>query len=86
MAGNRKRVKVVIDGREYTIIGEKSAAHIELVAKTINNQLTDLDSLSNNLSREEQAILMAVNAVSNQIESHKQMIQLENKIKHNKTD
>lgn len=86
MTGNRKRVKVVIDGKEYTIIGTKSAAHIELVAKIINDQLADLDALSNDLSREEQAILMAVNAVSDQIENHKQMIQLENRTKNNKTD
>lgn len=86
VTGDRKRVKVVINGKEYTIIGTKSAAHIKLVEKTVNDQLADLDAMSNNLSREEQAILMAVNAVSDQIESHQQMIQLEDKIKNNKTD
>lgn len=86
MSNDKKRVKVVINEKEYTIIGTKSAAHIKLVAKTINEQLEKLDELSNDLSREEQAILMAVNAVSDQINSHKQMIQLENKIKNNKTD
>lgn len=86
VSGERKRVKVVIDDKEYTIIGTKSAAHIKLVAKIINDQLADLDAMSNNLSREEQAILMAVNAVSDQIDSHEKMIELEEKMKNNKTD
>lgn len=86
VASERKRVKVVINDKEYTIIGTKSAAHIKLVAQTINDQLADLDALSNNLSREEQAILMAVNAVSDQINSHEKMIEFEEKIKNNKTD
>lgn len=86
MSNDKKRVKVVINEKEYTIIGTKSAAHVQLVAKIINEQLEKLDELSNNLSREEQAILIAVNAVSDQINSHKQMIELENKIKNNKTD
>lgn len=86
VTGERKRVKVVIDGKEYTIIGTKSAAHIKLVAKTINDQLADLDAMSNKLSTEERAILMAVNAVSDQIDSYEKMIKLEEKTKNNKTD
>lgn len=86
MSGDKKRVKVVINDKEYTIIGTKSAAHIQLVAKTINEQLEQLNELSSDLSKEEQAILIAVNAVSDQIDSHKQMIQLENKIQNNQTD
>lgn len=86
VSGERKRVKVVIDDKEYTIIGTKSAAHIKLVAKTINDQLADLDTMSNSLSKEELAILMAVNAMSDQIDSHEKMIELEEKYKNNKTD
>lgn len=81
MTGERKRVKVVIDNKEYTIVGTKSATHIKLVAKTINEQLAELDKKTTYLSREEQAILMAINAISDQIESHEQMIQLEEKYK-----
>lgn len=86
VTGQRKRVKVVIDGKEYTIVGTKSAAHIKLVAKTVNEQLAELDAMSNPISREEQAILMAVNAVSDQIDSHEQMIKMEEKLKDKKTD
>lgn len=81
MASEKRRTKVVINGKEYTIVGDKSPAHVELVAETINKQIEELNSLSTSLSKEEQAILMAVNAVSDQVESHKKMIALEEKIK-----
>ncbi|HZK22651.1 MAG TPA: cell division protein ZapA [Atopostipes sp.] len=81
MANEKRRTKVVINGKEYTIVGEKSSAHIELVAETLNKQLADLNKLSTKLSKEEQAILVAVNAVSSEIESHQKVLQLEEKIK-----
>ena len=81
MANEKIRTKVVINGKEYTIVGEKSSAHIELVAETLNKQLADLNKLSTKLSKEEQAILVAVNAVSSEIESHQKVLQLEEKIK-----
>lgn len=81
MANGKRRTKVVINGKEYTIVGEKSSAHIELVAETLNKQLADLNKLSTKLSKEEQAILVAVNAVSSEIESHQKVLQLEEKIK-----
>lgn len=86
MTEERKRVKVVIDDKEYTIVGTKSAVHIKLVAQTVNEQLEELSKMSTYLSKEERAILMAINAVSDQIESHEKMIQLENDIENNKTD
>lgn len=80
MANEKRRTKVVINEKEYTIVGEKSSTHIELVAETLNKQLADLRNLSTKLSKEEQAILVAVNAVSSQIESQQKMIELEEKI------
>lgn len=81
MTSKKRRMKVAINDKDYTIVSDKSDAHIELIAKTLNRQLKDLNALSTKLSKEEQAILVAVNAVSNQIESHKKMIELEEKIK-----
>lgn len=81
MENKKRRIKVVIQEKEYTIVSDKSAAHVELVAETMNKQLEELNALSTNLSKEEQAILMAVNAVSDQIDSHTKMIELEEKIK-----
>jgi len=86
MARGKRRVKVVIDDKEYTIVSNKSAAHIELVAETVNKQLRELSALSTQLSKEEQAMLMAVNAVSDQIDSHTRMMELEEKLKYTETD
>lgn len=81
MANQKRRTKAIINGKEYTIVGDKSAAHVELVAETINEQLKELNSLSTSLSKEEQAILMAVNAVSDQVKMQQELIALEEKIK-----
>ena len=81
MANQKRRTKAIINGKEYTIVGDKSAAHVELVAETINVQLEELNSLSTSLSKEEQAILMAVNAVSDQVKMQQELIALEEKIK-----
>lgn len=77
MAEEKRRVKVGIDGKEYTIVSNKSVAHIELVAETVNKQLQELKDLSSGMSKEELAILMAVNAVSDQIDTHTKMIELD---------
>ena len=82
MVNQKRRTKVEINDREYTIVGAKSTAHIKLVAETINKQIEELTSLSSNLSKEEQAILMAVNAVSDQIEMNIKMIELEEELKY----
>lgn len=81
MANEKRRTKVVINEKEYTIVGEKSSVHIELVAETLNTQLEALRTLSTKFSKEEQAILVAVNAVSSQIESQQEIMKLEEKIK-----
>ncbi len=80
MVYDRRRTKVMINDREYTIVGEKSTTHVNLVAETVNKQLDDLKAMSSALSKEEQAILIAVNAVSDQIKLHEKMIKLEEKL------
>lgn len=80
MVNQKRRTKVEINGKEYTIVGDKSSAHVNLVADTINKQIEELTSLSSNLSKEEQAILMAVNAISDQITTQQKMIKLEEEL------
>lgn len=80
MRNEKKRIKVEINGRDYTIVGDKTTAHVKLVADTINKQIEEITSMSSTLSKEEQAILMAVNAISDQIEMHKKMLELEEKL------
>lgn len=80
MVNQKRRTKVEINEKEYTIVGDKSSAHVNLVADTINKQIEELTSLSSNLSKEEQAILMAVNAISDQITTQQNMIKLEEEL------
>lgn len=80
MVNQKRRTKVEINEKEYTIVGDKSSAHVNLVADTINKQIEELTSLSSNLSKEEQAILMAVNAISDQITTQQTMIKLEEEL------
>lgn len=80
MVSQKRRTKVEINEREYTIVGVKSTAHVKLVAETINKQIEELTSLSSNLSKEEQAILIAVNAVSDQIDMQLKMLELEEEL------
>lgn len=80
MVNQKRRTKVEINGKEYTIVGAKSSAHVNLVADTINKQIEELTSLSSNLSKEEQAILMAVNAISDQITTQQKMIKLQEEL------
>lgn len=80
MVNQKRRTKVEINGREYTIVGEKSTAHVKLVADTINKQIEELTSLSSNLTKEEQAILIAVNALSDQIDTNIKMLELEEEL------
>ncbi len=79
MADEKRRVKITIDDKEYTIVTNKSVAHVELVAETVNKQLDDLKSLSKGMPKEDLAMLMAVNAVSAQIDAQTKMIELENR-------
>ena len=80
MVNQKRRTKVEINEKEYTIVGDKSSAHVNLVADTINKQIEELTSLSSNQSKEEQAILMAVNAISDQITTQQKMIKLEEEL------
>src|SRR5699024_9606766 len=81
MTTEKRRVKVTIDEKDYTIISNKSATHIKLVAETINKQLKELNELSSNLSKEEQAILIAVKLIFNKINNKKKLIKIEKKLK-----
>lgn len=74
---NKRRIKVTIDGRDYTIIGSQPAHHIEAVVEIVNNQLSQLAKLDPRLSSEDRALLMAVNAVSDQLLKEEKIMKLE---------
>lgn len=67
MTEQTHRFKAVIAGKTYTIVGQTSDEHMRAVTEVLNQQFTQLKQLSPNLSKEDAAILMAFNAVSDQL-------------------
>lgn len=74
----KKRYKATIQGKDYTIVGTKSDAHMDAVIDVIDEQLEQIKELSEKITNEEAAILVAVNAVSDQIEMQEKVLFQEN--------
>lgn len=74
------RFKTTIDGRTYTIVGRKTQEHIRTVSELLNDELSELKKVTHQLDREERAILLAINAKSEQLEMQKKVIELEEKL------
>lgn len=81
LALEKKRYKAVIDGKSYTIIGHESKTHMDLVTRLVNEQLDEIRHMSPSSDTEESAILLAINAVSDQLNKQAQIIKLEKEIK-----
>lgn len=73
----KKRFKVMIGGKPYTIVGSRTDQHMNAVVELVNNQFNQLSDLAPDLSREERAVLMAVNAISDQLLKEEQIMALE---------
>ncbi|WP_125584155.1 cell division protein ZapA [Levilactobacillus cerevisiae] len=67
MTEETHRFKAVIAGKSYTIVGQATDEHMRAVTAVLNEQFTQLKELSPNISKEDAAILMAFNAVSDQL-------------------
>jgi len=67
MTEDTHRFKAVIAGKTYTIVGQATDEHMRAVTEVLNEQFTQLKQLSPNMSKEAAAILMAFNAVSDQL-------------------
>ncbi|HLQ75567.1 MAG TPA: cell division protein ZapA [Alloiococcus sp.] len=81
MSNKPSRFKTTIDGRSFTIVGRKSQEHMRVVSDLINDELTELKKVTRSLDNEERAILLAINAKSEQLEMQKKVIELEEKLK-----
>ena len=68
MSKGKIRYKTTIAGRPYTIIGARPEEHMRSVSKMVNEQMQQIESLSKGIDPERRAVLVAVNAVSDQIE------------------
>ncbi|WP_161878658.1 cell division protein ZapA [Alkalibacterium sp. MB6] len=81
MPEEKSRYKAVIDGETYTIVGPKSQKHMQVVAETVDEQLTQLKVMTKGLDKEKRAILLAINAVSDQLTMRKEMEEIKEKLK-----
>ena len=64
----KSRVKAVISGKSYTIIGKKSQQEMQSIVRVLQEQLDQITRVSDKLSNEEVALLAAINAISKQEE------------------
>ncbi|MDY4065161.1 MAG: cell division protein ZapA [Ligilactobacillus agilis] len=80
MSEQVRRFKVEIDGQTYTMIGKHSPEHMKAVVDTVEEQLNQIKEMMPSLSKEKAAILIALNAVSDQLEKQAQLNQLNDKL------
>lgn len=73
----KKRFKAKIAGKDYTIVGSLSATHLNTVVDLVNQQIEQLTELAPELSNADRCVLMAVNAVSDQLQKEKKILELE---------
>ncbi|MGX6428154.1 cell division protein ZapA [Levilactobacillus yonginensis] len=67
MTEETHRFKAVIAGKSYTIVGQATDEHMRAVTELLNDQYKQLKELSPKISKEDAAILMAFNAISDQL-------------------
>lgn len=67
MAGKNHRYKAKIGSRAFTIIGKQDDVHMSIVEELLNEQLELIKEKSPDIDDESAAILLAVNAVSQQV-------------------
>jgi len=80
MTDSKRRFKTIIAGKTYTIVGNKSADHLTAVSGLVNKQLDQIKEAAPTLGAEERGILVAVNAVSDQITKQVEIEELKAKI------
>ncbi|TFI85941.1 cell division protein ZapA [Carnobacterium divergens] len=80
MSGGKKRYKATIAGKSYTIVGSRPTEYLQLVAETVDEQINQIKSLTDNLELDKMAVLTAVNAVSDQLEMQIEMEKMRQKI------
>ncbi|MEC6747814.1 cell division protein ZapA [Marinilactibacillus sp. XAAS-LB27] len=80
MPEEKRRFKANIAGETYTIVGPRSEQHMKTVAQTVDEQMNQLKEMTKGLDPEKRAMLMAINAVSDQLEMKKKIVKLEERI------
>ena len=80
MAEGKRRFKVQIDGEEFTIIGKGTPEHMNAVMEVANQELATIKKMMPSLSEKKAALLLAINAVSDQLEKQEELDKLQQKI------
>lgn len=74
MAEEKRRYKATIAGKNYTLIGPGSTQEFDAVTKMLNEQLDQINRLQPDISTEDAAILLAFNALADQVKASAQQI------------
>ncbi len=80
MSQEKTRYKAVIAGNTYTIIGTESKEHMDMVVELVNRQLHDIMELSSQTNLEQAAILLAINALSDQVKKEAELLPLRKEV------
>ncbi|HIW71845.1 MAG TPA: cell division protein ZapA [Candidatus Levilactobacillus faecigallinarum] len=67
MTEQKNRFKAVLANKPYTIVGNATDAHMRAVTELFNQQYNQLKQASPSMSKEDAAVLMAFNALSDQL-------------------
>ena len=80
MAKAKIRYKAVIGNQSYTIIGQETSQHMDRVTRLVNEQLQEIRQMAPQTSQEEAAILLAVNAISDQLKKQEELLTIREKM------
>ena len=80
MAKAKIRYKAVIANQSYTIIGQETSQHMDRVTRLVNEQLQEIRQMAPQTSQEEAAILLAVNAISDQLKTQEELLTIREKM------
>lgn len=78
MSNEKRRFRVKIAGEDYTIIGNSTSDHMNTVVKIVEEQFEEIREMMPNLSKERAAVLLAINAVSDQLYKEEKVEELQN--------
>lgn len=81
MEPGKRRFKVQIDGEEFTIIGKSTPEHMNAVMEVTNQELTTIKKMMPSLSEKKAALLLAINAVSDQLDKQDELDKLRHQMK-----
>lgn len=76
VAKQKNRFKAVIENQECTIISKESPEHMKMVTELVNEQLEEIKRMSIETDNEQAAILLAINAVSDQFKKQEELMEL----------